>query len=292
MKKIILTAIILSIIHISYSQKADTSYWDLGGITNATFSQTSFKYWSAGGNNSIALNAILNAHANYKKNKTAWQNSIDLGYGAQKSMELPFRKTNDKINISSNFGIKMKNNIYFTTLLDFTTQFTYGYDYLENGDSNKVSNFMAPGYLVYSVGINYIPSKKFSIYSSFLTGKSTFVFDDDLSAIGAFGVDTGKTIRYEFGAYIKMNLAKKLTDNLTINSKLALFSNYMKNPQNIDVNLDILASYKITKFITFNFQAQAIYDDDILILVDPDTGIKGKRLQLKEIIGIGFSYNF
>ena len=89
-----------------------------------------------------------------------------------------------------------------------------------------------------------------------------------------------------------MNMVKKLTDDFTLNTKLVLFSNYINNPQNIDVNLNILATYKITKYISVNFQAQAIYDDDILILVDENTGRKGKRLQIKEIIGIGLSYNF
>ena len=292
MKKLTLLIIAITIYLISFSQKADTSYWDIEGVANATLSQTGFKYWSAGGNNSVAINTLLNAHANYKKDKTAWQNSIEFGYGTQKAMRLPFRKTDDKIDISSNFGIKAKNNFYYTALLGLNSQFTDGYEYLKSGDSNKVSNFFAPAYLVYSLGINYIPSKEFSIYTSILTGKTTFVFDDNLAAIAAFGVDTGKNIRYEFGAYIKMNMVKKLTDDFTLNTKLVLFSNYLHNPQNIDVNLNILATYKITKYISVNFQAQAIYDDDILILVDENTGRKGKRLQIKEIIGIGLSYNF
>jgi hypothetical protein len=276
----------------SFSQQKDTSYWDKGGITSLTFSQTNYKYWSAGGNNSITINSLLNAHANYKKDNIAWQNSLELGYGTQKSMGLPFRKTDDKINFSSNFGFKAENNLYYTALLGFISQFADGYKYLDNGDSAKISAFMAPAYLIYSLGINYIPNKNFSLYSSLLTGKTTFVLDKKLSAIGAFGVDTGKSLRYEFGAYLKMIYNKKLTKNFTLNTNLSLFSNYLKNPQNIDVNFNLLASYKIAKFITLNFQLQAIYDDDILILVDPATGRMGKRLQLQEIIGVGLAYNF
>lgn len=292
MKKLLLLSISLTFIIVSFGQNSDTSFWDIGGITSASFSQTNFKYWAAGGNNSIAINGLFNAHANYKKNILAWQNSLESGYGTQKSMGLPFRKNDDRINISSNIGIKAKNNLYYTALLGFNSQFSNGFEYLENGDSNLVSGFMSPGYLVYSLGLNYIPSKEFSLYFSLLTAKTTFVFNDSLSAIGAFGVDSGKTIRNEFGAYLKMEMNKKLTDEFTLNTKLTLYSNYLKNPQNIDVGIDILASYKIAKFFTLNFQAQAIYDDDILILIDPSTGQKGKRLQLKEIIGVGFAYNF
>ena len=114
---------------------------------------------------------------------------------------------------------------------------------------------------------------------------ATFVMDEDLSAIGAFGVDTGKIARYEFGAYVKIEMNKKITDNLNISSKVGLFSNYLKNPQNIDVNFDLLASMNVTKYITVTFQTQMVYDDDILILIDQTTGQKGKRLQIKELFG-------
>lgn len=292
MKKItFIISLVLSSIFV-FGQSADTSYWNIGGVTSFTFSQTQFKYWSAGGNNSAAINGLFNVHADYLKDKTSWKNSLDLGYGTQKAMGLPFRKTDDKIDFSSKFGYKAVNKFYYSGLVNFKSQFTYGYEYLDNGDSNLVSNFMAPGYLLYSVGIDYLPTEEFSIYTSPLTGKTTFVMDEFLSDNGAFGVDTGKTVRNEFGAYIKMEMNKKITDNFTINSKLGLFSNYLKNPQNIDVNFDLLASLKITKFFTVNFTTQMIYDDDILILINPATGYKGRRLQIKELVGIGFSYNF
>ncbi len=292
MKKNVILFICLFVSIFSLAQNPDTSYWDIGGITNISFSQTGFKYWSAGGNNSAAVNGIFSFHANYSKDKLSWKNTLDLGYGTQKSMGLPFRKTDDKIDFSSKFGYNAINKFYYSALLNFNTQFTKGFEYLDNGDSNLVSNFMAPAYLLYSAGIDYLPSKEFSIYTSLLTAKTTFVYDQELSNQGAFGVDTGKNIRNELGAYLKIEMGKKITDNLTINSKVGLFSNYLNNPQNIDVNFDLLASLKVTQYISVTFSTQMIYDDDIWVLVDPDTGRKGKRLQIKEIVGIGFSYNF
>lgn len=292
MKKLAFFIVLLLTISSSFAQTPDTSYWEIGGITSLSFNQTSFKYWSSGGNNSATVNGIFSLYANYKKDKLSWKNTLDLGYGTQKSMGLPFRKTDDKIDFASKFGYKAANKFYYSGLVNFNTQFTNGYEYLDNGDSNKVSTFLAPGYLLYSVGIDYLPNDNFSIYTSPVTAKTTFVLDEDLAAIGAFGVDTGKTIRNEFGAYIKIEMAKKFTDNLTVNSKLGLFSNYLHNPQNIDVNFDLIASLKVTKFISVTFSTQMIYDDDILILVDPDTGRKGKRLQIKEIFGLGFAYTF
>ena len=292
MKKITFLVFALLSITFVFGQTPDTSYWNIGGVTSLTFSQTQFKYWSAGGNNSVAINGIFNIHADYLKDKTSWKNTLDIGYGSQKSMGLPFRKTDDKIDFASKFGYKAINKFYYSGLVNFTSQFANGYEYLDNGDSNLVSGFMAPGYLLYSVGIDFLPNDEFSIYSSPLTGKTTFVMDEFLSNNGAFGVDTGKTIRNEFGAYIKIEMNKKITDNLSISSKLGFFLNYLENPQNIDVNFDLLASLKVTKFFTVNFTTQMIYDHDVFVLVNSDTGYKGRRLQIKELIGIGFSYNF
>lgn len=271
---------------------ADTSYWDIGGITSVTLSQTMYKYWAAGGDNSVAFNGLFNIHADYLKDKVSWKNNLELGYGAQKTRNFPLRKVDDKIDFASKFGYKAVNKFYYSALTNFKTQFAEGYEYLDNGDSALVSDFMAPGYLLYSVGIDYIPNKEFSIYTSPFTGKTTFVNNKFLSDNAAFGVDTGKTIRHEFGAYVKIEYNKKVNEILTINSKLGLFSNYLKNPQNIDVNFDLLASLKITKFIAVNFTLQMIYDDDILVVVDSDTGRKGQRMQIKEMLGVGFSYNF
>ena len=292
MKKIFFFAVTLLSVCFVFGQTPDTSYWNIGGVTSFTFSQTQFKYWSAGGNNSTAINGLFNVHANYLKDKISWKNTLDVGYGTQKTMGFPFRKTDDKIDFASKFGYKAINKFYYTGLVNFTTQFTDGYEYLDNGDSNLVSGFMAPAYLLYSVGIDYLPNEEFSIYTSPFTGKTTFVMDELLSNNGAFGVDTGKTIRNEFGAYIKVEMNKKITENFMISSKLGLFSNYLKDPQNIDVNFDLLASYKLTKFFTINLTNQMIYDHDIFILVDHDTGYKGRRLQIKQLVGIGFSYNF
>lgn len=292
MKKFMLLLIMAISVIFANAQTKDTSYWKFGGVTSLAFSQTGFKYWSSGGSNAANINGLVNAFANYKKGKVSWNNTLDMGYGTQKALALPFRKTDDKIELSSIYGRQAFGDFYFAGLLDFKTQFTNGFEYLQNGDSNLISGLMTPGYLMYSIGLNYIPDADFSIYGSFLTGRTTFVFNDSLSQIGAFGVDTGKHARYEFGASIKMVLNKKITDNFTLGVNTTLFSNYLKNPQNVDLDFNLMANYKVFKGFSITFQTQMIYDDDILILLDPNTGKKGKRLQIKELFGLGLTYSF
>ena len=273
------------------SDNDSTKAWDLGSITSLTVNQTLLKYWVAGGQNSLAINAFTRMHANYSKNNFKWQNTLELAYGMLKQQDLPMRKTDDKIELNSQMGIKAFDSFYYTVLFNFKTQFTVGYKYTQT-DSTKISNFLSPGYLVFSAGMDYKPSKHFGLYASFVSGKVTIVTDPELSAIGAYGVDSGKTVRYELGAYAKVNFNKEVIKNVTVIANLNLFSNYLKNPQNIDVNADVFVSYKATKHLSFNVKTNFIYDDDIKILIDEETGHKGPRLQTMEIFGLGLTFKF
>jgi len=88
--------------------------------------------------------------------------------------------------------------------------------------------------------------------------------------------------------------------NISLTTKIDLFSNYAHNPQNIDVSWETLVAMKVNKYISVNLNTHLLYDDDILIPLDRnDNGsftdpvdMPGKRIQFKEIFGVGFSYKF
>ena len=64
--------------------------------------------------------------------------------------------------------------------------------------------------------------------------------------------------------------------NVNLLTKLELFSNYLKNPQNIAVNWEVLFAMKINKFLTANLGTQMIYDDIISVpVVKEENGIYG-----------------
>jgi len=292
-KALIISITLFLSIGLGFAQEArdTTKLWDLGSISSLTFNQTLLKYWTAGGQNSLAINAFTRMHANYSKNNLKWQNTLELAYGLLKQQDLPMRKTDDKIELNTQVGLKAFNKFYYTFLFNFKTQFTVGYNYTEN-DSTKISNFLAPGYLVFSGGMSYKPNKHLGIYASFVSGKVTIVNDPELSAIGAYGIDSGKTVRYELGAYTKLSFNKEIIKNVVLITNINLFSNYLKNPQNIDINADIFVSYKATKYLSLNLKTNFIYDDDIKILIDEETGHKGPRLQRMQIIGLGITFKF
>jgi len=282
-------------------KKIDTdtvASWKTGGLTSLNLSQTSLTNWASGGNNSLAINGLFNLFAVYKDSMNVWENTLDMGYGLlQQSTYKGIMKTDDRIEFNSKYGRKAFKNFYYAGLINFRTQFTPGYKY--PNDVDKISNFMAPGYLLAALGLNYIPNQYFNAFLSPLTGRMTFVNDKQLSEMGAFGVEKGKKLRTELGgyariAYTKGDFADGFFKNMTIGSKIDLFSNYLKNPQYVDVNWENLIGMKVNKYITVSINTQLIYDFDVKYDSNHDQNLDGEkaRIQFKEILGVGFMYKF
>jgi hypothetical protein len=317
MKAKILTGLFLIIYStcITYSQVADAEKalrthssdtingWKKGGVFTATLSQASLTNWVAGGENSFSVNGLFSGFANYKKGKSVWDNSLDLGYGVIKQGSDDFyKKTDDKIDIVSKYGLEAFKNFYYSLFMNFKTQMTPGYNYPDV--TNKISNLFAPAYLTLALGLDFKPDAYFSTFVAPLTGKFTFVTDPALSDQGAFGVTPGKTSRSEIGGYIRAIYSKndfksEILKNVSFTTKIDLFSNYVEKPQNVDVNWETLIAMKVNKYLAFNFTTNLIYDDNIAVPFDKDkngTIDAGESIrslvQFKEIFGVGLSYKF
>jgi hypothetical protein len=154
------------------------------------------------------------------------------------------------------------------------------------------------------VGLDYKPNQHLSAFIAHLTAKFTFVTDQTLSDAGAYGVTPGEKVKSEVGGYLraiytKNDFKSEFLRNVTLISKIDLFSNYADNPQNIDVSWENLIALKVNKFISVNINTHLLYDDNIMVPFDRnDDGITeagevvGSKIQFKEILGVGFSYNF
>ena len=219
---------------------ADTTYWEKKGVAGINLSQTSLSNWSAGGDGSIAFDLYRNYSLDYKKDKQLWTNRLELAYGLNNTSSQGTRKTNDKIYFASNYGYKISEHWYASALLNFTTQFDKGYKYASSVTEEDVviSRFMAPGYLSFGLGFTWTPKSWLTVNLSPATWRGTFVLDDALSDAGAFGVDPGKKILNEFGGNIVAEAKLNSTENMAFHSRLSLFSNYLKKPQNIVGNWD------------------------------------------------------
>ncbi len=270
----------------------DTTYWTFSGNAALMFSQASFSNWSAGGENSYSLNSKLDLKYNYAKEKVRWDNELNLGYGFLDQDGLGYRKTDDLFNFLSKYGYQASKRWFYTAMVQFTTQFTEGYDYGDNQEKTFISDLMAPAYFVGSLGVEYRIENSFKVFITPLANKITFVENEILAALGSFGLDAGENMRYELGASVLASYKKEeLFKNVGLETKLGLFSNYTENPENVDVNWELYITMKVNKYLSANISTHLIYDDDI-DSVREDGSIGGPKLQFKEMLGIGLQYSF
>jgi opacity protein-like surface antigen len=298
MKKIASTIIALCLVLSLAAQEETTpdTLWKINGVTSLNLSQLSLTNWAAGGDNSIAGNALVQVSADYDNGDLQWDNDLTLGFGMIRQGSDPARKSDDQIDFSSKLGYKASENWNYTGQLSYNTQFAPGYDKPGETDRTKISNFMAPGYFTLSAGMDYKPNEGFSLFLSPVTGKITFVMDEDLSNAGSFGLDAGETVRTEFGGYIKIAYKKEILKNVLLDTKIDLFSNYLENPQYVDVNWDLLLTFTVNEYISATLMTQLIYDHDIEFAFDSNNdGVNDSaepRVQFKELFGLGLTYTF
>ncbi len=279
------------------------STWKSNGIFTLNIGQTSFTNWAAGGENQININTILHYRLRYKKDNASWENIIEAKFGTLIFSDMDTKKTDDNLNYASKFGYKASKKWNYSYYLSLNTQLYKGYNY--PNDSIIVSDFMAPGYFMAGLGMDYIPYKSLSILMSPLTYKLTIVNNETLANDGNFGVqkavkDTagniivpGQRFRSEPGAFIKIYYQEEFKSGLSISSKLEFFSSFEEDPENIDINWSTLMTYRITKVFSATFTLDMIYDDDAIIKIDTNgDGTKeevGPRLQAKQTFGIGIA---
>ncbi len=179
-------------------------YWSQHLTTNIKFGQTSLTNWAAGGDNTVTMQAFIDAGANYKKNDLFWNNRLQLDYGFVYASSKPIlQKSDDRIYLESKFGYKNANmkNFSLSVNYDFKSQFSTGYDY--NTPSNLVddsgndlegdalrqawkdaralkSGFLAPAYTNLAVGIDVKPAKWLSLNIAPVTGGVVIVRNEAL----------------------------------------------------------------------------------------------------------------
>lgn len=266
--------------------------WKTGGNLGITANQAGYDYWQAGGINSFSANGLFDVFAHYDGKEWSWKNRLTLGYGVSFQDTL-FTKTDDQILLESRVDRQLNENWGFSGLLNFRTQFAPGFKSPGvTADSLKISGFMAPAYLVGGLGFTYKPHERFNLFLSPATTKMTFLLDDRLASQGAFGVDSNANLRTEIGGYINLLYKQKLVKNVRLEARLDLYSNYLENPEFIDINSQILLFLKVNKYISANVTVDLRYDHDILFDTNDDGVADAPRTQFREIIGLGFTYDF
>lgn len=285
MKKFLLT-LAIAIGALAYSQEKEivadsTKHWSITGINSLTLNQAAFSNWIGGGANNIGWIASTNYNMTYEKDKDLWENIVILGYGQNNTQGLGKRKTQDIINLSTNYGRKISNNWYASAGASLLTQFARGFEDGNNPNATKISNFMAPGYLNTGAGFTYRPNENFSLTLRPANARMTFVLDKDLQRAGVYGLkNDGDSFLFQFG-FMGMALYKvKIMENMTLINTATVFSNYLDHPERLVLTYSGILNMKINKYVSSIITLDLMYDHNQI-----------QRTQLKQTLGVGFAYN-
>lgn len=289
MKKILFTLLAFSGLY-SYAQEKPTEvpvvsdtvkHWSIEGQNSLMLNQAAFSNWVGGGANNIGWIAGVNYNMTYQKDKDLWENIVVLGYGQNKTKGIGSRKTQDGINLSTNYGRKIADKWYASTGASLITQFAPGYEDGNNPEALKISNFMAPGYLSVGAGFTYRPNDNFTLTLRPANARWTFVLDKELQKAGTYGLkDDGDSSLFQFGFLATAQYKLKIMDNITLMNNASVFSNYLEHPERLVLSYGGVLNMKINKYVSSVITLDLIYDHNQI-----------KKTQLKQTLGVGFAYN-
>ena len=283
--------------------------WTQKNKASFDLSEVAFVNWNSGGSNSISGLLGFKSKLNYRDKFFVWKNNVEVRYGVNKQEARELRKTDDLIEINSNMGYKPDSlsNWFYSARLNFRTQLTNGYNY-PNKDE-PISRLLAPGYLFLGGGMEYGKNiDKLSFYFSPLTLKATFVLDEDLANIGSFGVTPavldpdgnviipGEQIRTEVGVLVTNSYEMELAENINVKNQVSLYSDYINNFGNLDLDWRIDFDFKVNSFIRATLGSHLRYDDDVKTQTPSDVEGEfdqaGAKVQWKQFLGVGFAIDF
>ena len=282
----------LFLTNLLFSQSNDIpEKWKNSGNALFLVNQSSFSNWTSGGQSSISGTLKIDYNFNYSDNGWDWDTKVISNFGLNKISGSDFlKKTDDRIEINSVLGKKFNNDIIgrwsYSSFFNFQTQFAKGYRFGKdaNGNPNRTekSRFFSPATVQLGVGMYWKKSKDLWVNVAPMTGKLILVnrrFTENLSENQTyFGVKKGGNSRFELGASIRSYYKSEIFENVTMENRLSLYSDYLDRPQNIDFDCTFNFIMKVNQYVSTNLIFQFVYDDNEI-----------RRVQVREVLGVGLN---
>ncbi|MBK6343520.1 MAG: DUF3078 domain-containing protein [Flavobacteriales bacterium] len=267
--------------------------WQRSGVFSLNMTQVSLTNWAAGGFNTVSGIAMFNGAANWKKGRRAWDNSLVLAFGGQQIEDADPVKTEDRIELNSKYGYDLKKHWYLAGVFQFRTQFTEGF----NTDGTRISNFLAPAYGLLGLGLDYKPNDNFTVFISPATARLVIVNDELLwggstdPELRVYGVKNGNTTELEAGGYLRFMYKTELAKNISFMTRGDIFSNYLREPGNMDVTWETLWTFKVNDWFAATLNTLLLYDHDTNLPKKDAEGVPyaGPATQFKQTLGIGLT---
>lgn len=268
--------------------------WEIGGNGTFGFTQTYLNNWKAGGNSAFSILTVLKGYANYSSGKTKWENTGEFrnGWIRQGGAVKQTQKNDDKLELISRFGVSAFKKWYYSTEVDFTTQFFNGYNYPDK--TKPISAFMSPAKTIFKLGLDYKPNDNFSIFISPITAKYVFVRDTGKVDQTKFGVPANAQSFWEPGFNTDLRYKINFNKQISYETKYKMFLNYQSPFKKMDINWENTLVAQLTNRISMTVNLYMLYDDNVTFPTGK-IGADGKEIykakwQTKELTTIGFSY--
>lgn len=270
----------------------DPDGWKTSGKIQILFNQSAFNAeWTGGGTSNISGNFLLDYDFSYKKGPLTWDNKLIANYGLTRTNGDDFtKKTSDRLELNSIVGKEFaESNWSYTYFANFRTQFAPGYEYGTDPDTGEAfrtekTNFLSPAYLQTGPGLMWRKSE--NLFMNIAPATARFIFVDSFFTSGPeyndgdyFGVDAGKSMRFELGASLNAFAKYDIVENVTMEHNLSLYSNYLEDAQNVDIDYLLNVNMSINEYLSTNLIFQAIYDDNAV-----------GAFQIREVFGVGFNF--
>jgi hypothetical protein len=292
MKKILILFVNILLCFTSFSQDVSQDSikkegWVKTGKLSFLVNQTAFSNWISGGENSISGTLAVDYNLNYYKNGWAWDTKIIGAFGINKNSDSKFaKKTDDRFEINSLIGKNFTEKLSYSSFINFKTQFARGYKYSNNEEGveqrNETTRFFSPAYIQLGVGIYWKESNNFWINMAPVTGRLIIAnrkFTSNLNdGEEYFGIAKGDNFRFELGASLTGYYKFELIENVILEQRLNLYSDYLQNAENIDIDYTISAFMKINDYLSTSLIIQCMYDDNAI-----------KKVQLREVFGLALT---
>lgn len=268
--------------------------WDYGGFGTFGFSQTYLNNWKAGGSSAFSFLMVMKGYANYSNNVIKWENSGELrnGWIRQGGTIDQTQKNDDKLELISRLGVIAFKKWYYSSEIDYQTQFFNGYNYPDK--TKLISTYMSPVKTMFKLGLDYKPNKRFSLFLSPFTLKTVYVRDTARIDQTTYGIAANRRSFWEPGMNADIKFRIEFTPQITYETKYKMFMNYKEPFRKFDINWENTFVAQLTDRINMTFMFNLLYDDNVTFptgkMDAAGVEIFEPKLQTRELTTIGFSY--
>ncbi len=285
--KLTLVAALCCLFHF-YAQAQDTleapqPAWTTGGSFGLDLSGIGIINPRVGsGASRFGLGGVGGLFANKKLEQSYWESKAELQLSLQRLGKTKptdatgFQKNLDLLRLTSRAGRKLRSDKLFVAVEGLVQSLllkTYASNYLspQDAEDKVIARFLSPIELRLSPGLDYRPNEHYSIFYSPLSLRLIYVADDSIAALNIHGNDPGKNRSFQVGSNLVIKYINKyFNDRVSAASALSLYSNYLKNPQNVDVLFTNNIRISLWKGFSLDLLGELNYDDDVAVIRDRD----------------------